>query len=207
MLADICDAVLEARRHGVLQKQQLHIADKCEVLLRGFARVGIIALVDEVTGYQEIRNRNELHKILEAYIAKELLPWTKMFPDEFYQEMFRLRGWDFKPNSVKKPVLVGKLTNSIVYSRLPSGVLVELRVKTPRYENGKLKHHFHRLLTPNIGHPHLERHLSATTALMRASKCWDSFLELMNRAFPLQKDSQQLILDIDPSFEDDNNAV
>jgi hypothetical protein len=56
-------------------------------LLRAFARVGIVALVDEATGFQDIRARDDLHKILEAYIAKELLPWTKRFPNEFYKEI------------------------------------------------------------------------------------------------------------------------
>src|SRR5947209_1876426 len=42
VLADICDAVLAARAAGNLQAQQMHIADQCEILIRGFARVGII---------------------------------------------------------------------------------------------------------------------------------------------------------------------
>jgi hypothetical protein len=37
-----------------------HIAKQCELLVRAFARVGIVALVDEVTGYQEIRDRETL---------------------------------------------------------------------------------------------------------------------------------------------------
>ena len=45
ILADICEAVLKARQEGLLQKQQEHIAKRCEILIRGFARVGIIALV------------------------------------------------------------------------------------------------------------------------------------------------------------------
>ncbi|MDE2256116.1 MAG: hypothetical protein KGL42_17885, partial [Betaproteobacteria bacterium] len=49
LLADICDAVLSARRAGALQTQQKHIAQQAEILVRGFARVGIIALVDEAT--------------------------------------------------------------------------------------------------------------------------------------------------------------
>jgi hypothetical protein len=52
ILADICEAVLATRNAGKLQKQHEPIADRCEILVRGFARVGIIALVDEVTGYQ-----------------------------------------------------------------------------------------------------------------------------------------------------------
>lgn len=52
VLADICDAFLEARKHENLSSRQRIIAEQCEVLMRSFARVGIIALVDEATGYQ-----------------------------------------------------------------------------------------------------------------------------------------------------------
>src|SRR6185312_6528107 len=79
LLADICDAVLAARKAGVLQKQQEHIAAQAEILVRGFARVGIIALVDEATGYQRDRAADALSKILEAFIEKELQPWVKTF--------------------------------------------------------------------------------------------------------------------------------
>jgi hypothetical protein len=60
-------------------------------LLRAFATVGIIALVDEATGYQEVRKRNELQQILEAYLKDEFAPWTKKFPDEYYKHLLRLR--------------------------------------------------------------------------------------------------------------------
>jgi hypothetical protein len=95
ILADICDVVLAARKAGVLQKQQEHIADQCEILVRGFARVGIIALVDEATGFQRDRAKDALTRILEAFIAKELRPWLRTFPDEFYQELYRLKGKEF----------------------------------------------------------------------------------------------------------------
>jgi hypothetical protein len=39
-----------------------NIADQCEALVRGFARVGIIALVDKATGYQKDRARDALAK-------------------------------------------------------------------------------------------------------------------------------------------------
>lgn len=57
VLADLCDAVLEARKSGRLHYQQEHIAEQCESLVRAFAKVGIIALVDEATGYQDVRDR------------------------------------------------------------------------------------------------------------------------------------------------------
>lgn len=83
ILPAVCDIWLKARNAGVLQDQQLDKAKKAEILIRGLANVAIIALIDEVTGYQAERDRDALHKILEAYIAKELLPWTQRFPEEF----------------------------------------------------------------------------------------------------------------------------
>ena len=76
ILPDLCDAVLAAREAGALRADQMHVARQAEILLRGFARVGIIALVDEATGYQRDRAKDALAKILEAFIAKELQPWV-----------------------------------------------------------------------------------------------------------------------------------
>ena len=192
VLPEVCEAYLRARDAGTLASNQLHIARACDVLVRGLARVGIVALVDEATGFQRERNRDALHQILEAYIAKELLPWAKRFPDSFYKEMFRLRGWMFDPISKQGPRYAGKLTNKLVYQCLPPGVLAELQEKNPA-ENGRRKHRHHQFLTDEIGNPHLERHVAAVTTLMRASKDWDTFAGLFTRAFP--KAGEQLDLD------------
>lgn len=70
ILADICEAFLEARNNINLSTRQKIIADQCEILIRGFARVGIVALIDEATGYQYERERFELQKILTAYVSR-----------------------------------------------------------------------------------------------------------------------------------------
>ena len=98
VLADLCEAILAARRAGVLQKQQAHIAERAEILVRGFTRIGIIGLVDEATGYQRDRAQDALSKILEAFIAKELQAYVRTFPSEFYEEIFRLRGMEYPKN-------------------------------------------------------------------------------------------------------------
>jgi hypothetical protein len=154
--------------------------------MRGLAHVGITALVDEATGYQQVRDRDELHRILEAYIAKELLPWTKRFPDEFYGQMFRLRGWQYSPPSVKRPKYVGKLTNELIYEKLPKGVLEELRSKNPVTPRGYRKHKHFQFLTEDIGNPHLEKQVVSVTTLMRASPNWATFERLFKRAFGIQ---------------------
>lgn len=199
ILADICDAVLKAREEGVLQKQQLHIAKQCEILVRGFARVGIIALVDEATGYQQHRARRALEEILEKFIAKELRNWAKTFPDEFYMEMFRLKGWDYlnlggKP-ARKKPRAVGNLTNDIVYERLAPTVLDVLRTKEPVTPKGHRKHQLWRWLTEDIGDPKLREHIAAVIALMKASSTWKGFYRLIQRALPKYGDTIEMKLD------------
>jgi hypothetical protein len=183
VLVDLCDAVLAARKDGALQKQQMHIADRCEVLLRAFAKVGIIALVDEATGYQYIRARRELEELLDKYISKELLEWTKTFPDDYYIEMFRLRGWGV-PISDKRPGIVGKDTTDIVYARLAPGVLEELQRLTPRSEKGHLKHKLFQRLSEEVGHPKLREHLIKVVAWMQAATTWDEFKMLIDRAAP-----------------------
>jgi hypothetical protein len=147
--------------------------------------VGITALVDEATGYQEERDKQELQRILAAYIAKELLPWTKRFPDEFYENLFRLRGWQYRPLSVRRPLLVGKLTAQLVYEKLPPGVLDELRRVNPvDEETRRRKHKHHQFLTDDIGNPHLQKQLVAVTTLMKVSANWREFKRNFARAFP-----------------------
>jgi len=183
VLADICDAVLSARQAGVLQRQQEHIAKRCEILVRGFARVGIIALVDEITGYQDARERDALAKILEQFIAKELRKWVKTFPAEFYKEMFRLRGLPYD-GTCKKPQYIGHLTNDLIYARLAPGILGELRRRNPADDRGRRKVTHHQWLTVDLGHPKLLQHLSAVSALMRGHDSWDEFYNMLERAIP-----------------------
>lgn len=184
LLPEICEVWLKARDAGVLQPSQEPIARRAEALTRALSRVGVIALVDEATGYQAVRDRDELNKILAAYIHDELLPWSKRFPDEFYQELFRLRGWRYNPPSLKRPQLVGKLTNELVYKKLPHGVLEELRHKNPVVKTGRRRYKHHQFLTTDIGHPHLEKHVTAVMTLMRVSTTWTRFKKLFERAFP-----------------------
>jgi hypothetical protein len=202
VLADICDAVLAARSAGVLQQQQIHIAERCEILVRGFARVGIIALVDEATGYQKDRARDALAKILEAFIDKELQPWVQTFPSEFYQEMFRLRGLEYPTATVKRPQYFGVLTNNVVYKRLAPGVLAELRRVTPKNEAGNRTHRFFQRLTQNTGYPKLKEHLGAVVAFMQTSTSWQDFMAKLDRFRPLYGDT--LELDLGYPVADDN---
>jgi hypothetical protein len=187
----ICDVWLKARADNQLTQHQQRIAMQAELLVRGLAHVGIIALVDEATGYQDDRDRRALAKILEAFVAKELRKWVSTFPADFYKELFRLRGWTFPTlpkDQQKRPVMVGKITNDIVYARLAPGVRQQLHTLTPRDEKGRLKHKLFQRLTADVGHPKLREHLAGVVALMRASDTWEQFIRSLDRALPKYRD-------------------
>lgn len=203
ILADVCDAILAARLKDVLHPQQKRFAEQCEILVRGFARVGIIALVDEATGYQDDRARDALAKILEGFIAKELQPWIQTFPVSYYRELFRLRGLPFPTNTVKRPQYFGILTNDIVYKRIAPGVLEELKRVTPRdEETGRHKHKFFQRLTANTGYPKLREHLGAVVAVMQLSRDYDDFIDKLDHLYP--RYNETLLLPFDYKKEDDD---
>jgi hypothetical protein len=184
LVPDVCDVWLKARDAGVLAETQKRIAQHADILIRGLAHVGIAALVDEATEYQPIRDKQALQEILDKYLRKEYAAWAKRFPDEFYKEMFRLRGWQWRGMRVNRPSVVGKYTNDLVYQRLAPGVLDELRRRNPRDDKGNREGKHHQLLTDDIGLPALQNHLFATTGFMRAAATWDQFYRSMQRAFP-----------------------
>ena len=195
LLPQVCEVYLKARDAGALLASQAHIAAQAETLMRGLATVGVIALVDEATGYQIIRAKRALATILEKFIAEELQPWTKTFDYDFYYQIFRLKGWP-GPSGAKRPSVIGHYTNDIVYSRLAPGVLEELKKKNPTLPSGKGRRStHHQWFTPDLGHPKLKEHLAAVIALMKASSNWDTFMRNLNRAFPKSEQQLELLLE------------
>ena len=196
VLVEICKAVLQARDAGALDRQQATLARRADLLIQGFATVGVIALVDEATGYQRIREERALATILERFIAGELQPWTKTFPIEFYEEIFRLKGWG-SPDGVKRPRVIGTYTNDFVYQRLGPGLLGELRDRNPVLPQGWRRNRHHQWFTPEFGHPKLKEHLAAVIALMRAAPNWAAFKRSLDRALPKIGTTIPLALDDD----------
>jgi hypothetical protein len=160
------------------------IIQAADVLMRALVHVGIVALVDEATRYQRDWGADALARILEAFIAKELRPWVRTFPDEFYEQLFRVRGLEFPDDTVKRPQYFGHLTNDVIYRRLAPGVLKELQATVPKTPSGRRRHAMFRRLTENIGHPRLREHLSAVITVMKLGDGYDDFIEKLDRTHP-----------------------
>ena len=106
-----------------LQRQQEHLADRCEICSGGSPASASLRLLTKLRALNATRQKDHWRAILEAFVAKELQPWVKTFPAEYYAQLFRLRGLDYSPSSVKRPQYFGTLTNDIIWKRLAPGVL------------------------------------------------------------------------------------
>jgi hypothetical protein len=197
LLPKVCNLFLDAQDRGKLTKQQEDIATKCQMLIRGLAEVGIVALVDEATGYQEVRDRRALQEILDTYLRKEFAAWAKRFPDEFYFHIARLRGWEWKGRKFNPPQVVAYYTNDFVYHRLAPNLVEELNRRNP-VVNGRRRSKNTQWLTEDVGHPALAQHLHAVIALMRASGSWDQLKTMLDAALPKHEGTLRL-----PWFQND----
>jgi len=202
IIIDYCRALMDVRRVGGLPDWAKSYAEQAELIVASVAKVGITALIDEATGHQSRRHKEALQRLLSRYFREEYAAWTKRFPDWFYEEMFRLKGWKWDALSNKRPSIVGKVTKDIVYSRLETGVVEELELKNPLLDNGQRKTKHHQWLTDEVGHPALDTHFYAIRGLMRAHSDWKKFYHTLQLAFPKRNEVIQLELD---DYRNDNS--
>lgn len=186
LLADVCDAYILAFDAGLLPLEEHGKAHAAKVLMRALARVALAALIDEATGFQIAREKDELQKLLAVYVAEEHRPWIKKFPDEFWIQLFRLRN--VKTDDIRKrPKYFGKLTNDVVYRRLVPGLLPKLDTLNPRSEMGRRARAHHQFLADE-GEKHFATHMAGLVYLMKSSSNWPEFIVALNRAAPIQDD-------------------
>ncbi|WP_336046018.1 P63C domain-containing protein [Solibacillus ferritrahens] len=180
LLVDLSDAFYRAKNDGIFDKPgmsyQKELADRLYNITLAFSKVGINALIDEITGYQDIREKNALQKLLDLYVEELFRPWERKFPEEFYKEIYRLKGWEYTGSS-QRPHTVAKITNEFIYSFLPDDVMREVRERKSKNEK------IHQWLSSEVGLNHLEKQITSTTTLMRASDSWEEFEKLFNRSF------------------------
>ena len=177
-LADMCDVILDARKAGVLTPRQRHYADQCEITLRSFARVGIIALVDEATGYQYDRPRRDLQELLKKFLAEELVRYVGAFPSDYFKYLCQLRGVELR-SDMRLPPYFGHLTNDLIYKRIAPGLLQALKER--RLELGSRSNNLYNWTSEDKGYPALQLQLGAVIALMKVNKDWDSFYKQLNQ--------------------------
>jgi hypothetical protein len=196
-LIDLCELILKARDSGnVLTPTQLKYVDASDLVIRSFAKVGIIAVIDEVTGYQAVRPQQALQAYLEKIIRKELAAWAKKFPDEFYENIYKLKGWPWPGMSKNRYSVVAQYTTNLVYERIAPGLLEELLRKSPPNEKGRRPNKLHQWLTEEVGNPLLAQHMHSLIMFQRLALSsgygWNRFVKTVDRVLPKRGNTLEL---------------
>lgn len=174
----ICQIYLEARRANVLTPSQQPMAAQAEIVIQALSQIGITALIDESTGWQKEREKDELQNLFSTFIAKELQPWTKRFPSEFFDHLKRMYGIEEMKST---PRYFGHFINRTVYQELSQEILDELKRLNPITDSGRRGHFHHQLLTPDIGCPALNKQISRVTTLLSVSDTKEEFEKLFGK--------------------------
>jgi hypothetical protein len=198
LLPQVCNLFLAARDRKLLTSQQEELAAKCEILIRALAETGLVALVDEATGYQYVRPQDALQAYLEKVLSRELAAWAKRFPDEFYENIYKLKGWPWPGMGKNRYSVVGKYTTDLVYDRLGPGITKELVDRSPKNDEGNRKNRLHQWLSDDVGHPLLAQHLHSLIMFQRLAITsgygWNRYVKMVDQVLPKRGDTMELPL-------------
>lgn len=202
ILADVAKAIVAAGEAGLTQQQQPLFA-QAKILLNAFAKVGVVALIDEATGYQQIRDPSALRLLVQQYIAAEKREWEKQFPDSFYDGLNRIYNSKKMTTTAKgaviqnRPMHFAKFTRTYVYEPLENGaVLEELDRINPKINaKGTRRDRFHQHLSLGYGIEKLKRQVLSVETLIDVSDNVSQFKRLYFKKFGHPKGAQLDLLE------------
>lgn len=169
----IMRAFIDAANAGAtFTGNQMKMAWRCAQLASGLVRIGLTALVDEATGYQKERSSDDLQVKLKAFIASDLRPYEKTFPDDLWTQFGRLTGW--KDSLKNRPRYWGKLVIKFIYDTLDPDVARYLKENRP--PKGVM---WHQQLTENYGVRMLVTRCIEVTAFARTCKNMQQLAEMV----------------------------
>jgi len=193
LLPRVCGVFLDAQAAGaLLPRMQGHIAERALILIRGFASVGIIALVDEATGFQYERPRRDLEEYLKKFLSDSLRRWVRTFPGDYFKHLCRLKGVTLRPD-MKLPQYFGHITNDLIWRRIAPGLLKALKER--RSERGNPSNKLHSWTSEDLGRPELLLHLGTVVGLMKIHTDYDAFHRQLDTIAPVYPENPTLFDD------------
>lgn len=192
---EICQAYSQALEKNVLRfDRHIEAARKANAILRACSKIGVIALVDEVTGYQYARAENELQFKLKLYLSDEMRGWEKTFPDDLWVQFARLTHWSGTPTK-NRPRHWGYFVMDLIYRSLDPDVARYLKENKPPPEKGQ---NYHQWFNEDYGAKKLREHINRIIGMAQAA---DSIEELKQKvAFYYKKEPLQLDIFLDKSL-------
>ena len=165
---DICDMYMQAKHDNALLPNQVQLADNAYMLIKAYAKVGLIALIDEATGYQTTRKKDALRLLVEKYIIEDARRWTKEFYDPFFDELDRLYK-NQKTTSRNRPKYYGMFINKYIYKPIEKGEIFKKLIELNPSRNGIRKKRLHQFLSDKTGLRVLRDRIAKITGIMQIS--------------------------------------
>ena len=190
VLVDVCKAIIRASDAHKLTQSQEGLAAQARILLQAFAKVGVTALIDEATGFQQVREPDALRLLVQQYIEEEKRQWDKQFPDEYYDELNRVYGSRRLTTNSSGTVMQNRpqhfavFTRTYVYRPLENGAVLEELDRINPQIGGTRRARFHQHLTEGYGIEKLKRQVQEVVTLMKVSDTVGQFKRLFGRRFP-----------------------
>ena len=157
-----------------LTARQIEIAKRAIAFERACAKVGIIALVDEATGYQYDREQDVLRLKLNLLLGEEMRKWERTFPEQLWIEFARLTKWTGPVHS--RPKYWGKLVNELIYECLDPDVVTWLKENAPKPMNGQS---YHQWIQSQFGLKKLMEHIWTVVGMAAACTTMPGLREMM----------------------------
>jgi hypothetical protein len=182
ILIDICRAILQADENGELLERQQNMVKQARVILNASAKAGIKNLVYALAGYDA--TRAETIAAFKFYVREEAREYEKEFPDQLYNEWYRL--YDLPKPEKNKPWKFKALTLDHVYKPLANsnGKILELtRVQKAKHDDRRKK--LHQFLS-DVGVKALRMHLGRLLGMAEASLTREQYEQHVQRVFGAQ---------------------
>lgn len=138
-IINILEAYSNALANGWLRKNQMHIGARAVKIQSSLARLGIVAVIDEATGYQAVREKNDLEVRLAFYLREKPREYEKRYPDEMRIEAIRILKMD--PETKHHPGPMARVFRKQIYDYiLGADVASVLKERNP-HPGGNHPHH------------------------------------------------------------------
>ena len=138
---DVCSAFVTANLNNEqLTQAQKEIVKNANAYILACAKVGITALIDEATGFQDQREDDELQRKFNFFLNGTARDWEKTFPDELWIEFGRLTNW--RGSIKERPRYWGNYVNDLIYKCIDEDVAQELKKRKSEDSSDTKLHQF-----------------------------------------------------------------
>ncbi len=187
LLPAICEVYQQATIANHLQSQeQQTVATLCASFSHILAQEDVLALVDEASGYQQQQEIQALRTILADYVSAALRPWLPRFPDEFFQQVYRLYHWHHQADLADRARYIGRFIHTWIHEQLPSEIIEALTTLQGKSLLDEKVAGLYKLLpfvSQPTGIPDLDKQLTMLTVLMGISANKQELETHLERAF------------------------